>query len=271
MTAAGDPLYFFAVLKYNTLVMNDNYFYSENSNIRAYEVDFTGKLLPSGLLVRTQEISEDHGVILGIGREDIIKSRGLCWMILHMHFEADRYPYIADKIRTRTWAYVESRACVRRNYVFEDPEGRPYFRGTSEWVLFRLEEKKLALPKAIEDLWSEKKLVDDPAPYTKRQRPNQHLTDFAVHRVLYSDCDMNRHMNNVKYLDSVLDSYPVDFVLSNEIAEFDMTYVGQASLGDELVLRKYEDGAVHYISGFVGENNIFNTILKWRNITKEGR
>ena len=244
--------------------MDDKYFYETNDNIRAYEVGFNGKLLLSGVLVRAQEVSEDHGVATGIGREDLIGSRGLCWMILHMRFEADRYPKIADKVKTRTWAYVKGRTAVHRNYVLTSPEGESYFRGSSEWVLYRLNDRKLALPKAIADLWHEEKRIEDLAEDTPRQRAFADTEPFVSHTVTFTDCDMNRHMNNVKYLDTVIDSYPLDFVLTHEIAVFDVTYVNQAAPGEQLDIRKREEGDTHFISAFVGDRNIFNTIIEWR-------
>ena len=50
----------------------------------------------------------------------------------------------------------------------------------------------------------------------------------------YNDVDVNGHINSVKYIEHILDLFPIDLYKSKRIQRFEMAYVAESYYGDEL-------------------------------------
>jgi acyl-ACP thioesterase len=52
----------------------------------------------------------------------------------------------------------------------------------------------------------------------------------------YSDIDMNGHVNSVKYIEHALDLWDTEFYKHHWLHRFEIAYVAEAHLGDDLLL-----------------------------------
>ncbi len=73
------------------------------------------------------------------------------------------------------------------------------------------------------------------------------LTDAGSRRIVYADCDVNRHMNNTNYPDmfvGCLPEYP------GRVTEFEIAYLSEAPMGESvrLLWGKAPDGSVYFRS-----------------------
>ena len=50
----------------------------------------------------------------------------------------------------------------------------------------------------------------------------------------YNDVDINGHINSVKYIEHVLDLWPLDWYRAHRIRRFEIAYVAEAHAGDQL-------------------------------------
>jgi acyl-ACP thioesterase len=50
----------------------------------------------------------------------------------------------------------------------------------------------------------------------------------------YSDVDINGHINSVKYIEHILDLWPLDWYKYHAVKRFDVAYVAEAHAGDVL-------------------------------------
>jgi len=62
-------------------------------------------------------------------------------------------------------------------------------------------------------------------------------SDPSLYRIKFSDLDQNNHVNNVKYIQHILDSYPGDFLAKNKILTFEINYLSESSLDDQVGLK----------------------------------
>jgi acyl-ACP thioesterase len=58
----------------------------------------------------------------------------------------------------------------------------------------------------------------------------------ARHRVVYSDIDINGHVNSIKYIEHILDLFPLDTYRTRRLRRFEVAYVAEGYAGDELLL-----------------------------------
>lgn len=52
----------------------------------------------------------------------------------------------------------------------------------------------------------------------------------------YSDVDINGHVNSVKYIEHILDLWPIEWYREHRIHRFEIAYVAEAYAGDRLSL-----------------------------------
>jgi acyl-ACP thioesterase len=50
----------------------------------------------------------------------------------------------------------------------------------------------------------------------------------------YHDVDINGHVNSVKYIEHVLDLWPLEWYREHQIRRFEIAYVAEAHAGDQL-------------------------------------
>ena len=59
--------------------------------------------------------------------------------------------------------------------------------------------------------------------------------------VYYSDIDINRHVNSIKYIEHVLDLFSKDWYAGHVIRRFEMAYVAESYSGDTLSFFREEN------------------------------
>lgn len=236
---------------------------TQQVTLRAFESDFSGGLWkPSGILVRMQEIAEDHAIALGYGRRDMVDVSGMVWMLTRLHLEMKKYPKIAQDIVIKTWHGKVERLTFPRYFSFEYPNGEELGCATSDWVLFRLWDRKLMRPSAIPPTEVDESLLP-PARSPERIRLPEQMNLAEVRRVRYSDTDMNEHLNNAKYADWICDLFPTQKLLEQRLSELDITYSAEAAVDQEIELKTAEVEGRFYVSGETQDKAVFSAAGRW--------
>ena len=77
---------------------------------------------------------------------------------------------------------------------------------------------------------------DKECPIEKGGRVKMSDKAELVHTIdtYYNDVDINGHINSVKYIEHVLDLWPLDWYRRHGIRRFEIAYVAEAHAGDRL-------------------------------------
>lgn len=62
----------------------------------------------------------------------------------------------------------------------------------------------------------------------------------------YNDVDINGHINSVKYIEHVLDLWPMEWYRDHSIRRFEIAYVAEAHAGDQLSFYREETAEGEY-------------------------
>ena len=67
-----------------------------------------------------------------------------------------------------------------------------------------------------------------------------------VYQTRYSDIDINGHVNSIKYIEHILDLFPMETFKDKQVKRFEMAYVAESYYGDSLSFYKEEkeDGSI---------------------------
>ena len=86
------------------------------------------------------------------------------------------------------------------------------------------------------------------------------------HTVVYSDFDRQRHVNNVQYLQWMLDVFPMEHLTDNSAAELSINFHAEAAYGESVVIRRRDEGPVSDVGVFREQDgsSICSAHITWR-------
>lgn len=179
--------------------------YEEQFRVGARDIDPFNQCRPSSLMNFLQEAATAAAVELHVAREDMRKGYGMFWMMARAWYELRKPVFWNDTLTIRTWHRGGRGAMMYRDFDI-CRGGEPIGEAVNVWVLADIETHKL---RRLEDI----RAFDGTSggalcrtrPLPKLRIPVA-LRPAEERRLHYSDCDVNGHVNNVRYLDFACDA-----------------------------------------------------------------
>ena len=229
--------------------------------LRALDVDIRGNWMPSAIFVRMQEIAEDHATAVGLGRVDLIDTKGLGWVLTRLNLGMERYPKIGQTIKVATWPLKPTKLLFLRHFMFWDDTG-VLGRASSQWVLFDIAERAIRRTATVGDYPydpNEKGVIEEPG---KIMLPSE-MDEITTRKVMYSDVDMNRHMNNTKYLNWICELFPTEILQNRSIKNVKINYIAEAAIDQQVSLFTKEADGGWYVVGKTDGKTVFDSFVEW--------
>lgn len=210
--------------------------YQEQLTIKSYQTNQYGKASIASLFNIMLEAAWAHAQIMDWGYDDL-KNHNLFWVLSRFYLQVEKYPEWQDQITLNTWSAGTDGIYAYREYILEDESGNVLLRASSAWLIldmdsrkiFRLNDYKTTFPKRIEA---------NSCRNPKRIKPDAHSGNLNYSPVLFSELDINKHFNSVKYVERVLDDFGIDFLNTYEPAELEVNYLKEGVAGDSIAVTR---------------------------------
>jgi len=210
--------------------------FQEKIVIKSYQTNQYGKASIAALFHVMLEAAWAHAQIMDWGYDDL-KSNNLFWVLSRFYLQVEKYPAWQDEITLHTWSAGTDGVYAYREYVIEDSKGDIILKASSAWLIldmeshkiFRLSDYKTTFPKRIDV---------NACRNPKRIKPDAHSKELIFSPVLFSELDINKHFNSVKYVERVLDDFGIDFLNAHEPAEMEVNYLKEAVAGDSIAVTR---------------------------------
>ena len=89
-------------------------------------------------------------------------------------------------------------------------------------------------------------------------------TDKTLDRkVLFTDCDINQHMNNTVYVEWACDLLGGEFLKSKKLVDWRMAYHTEAMEGETITMKYALKDDILYVIGQVGERKVYEVWMKF--------
>ncbi|MCM1077920.1 MAG: thioesterase [Bacteroidales bacterium] len=164
------------------------------------------------------------------------------WVLSRLVIEMTDMPKQYEKFSVETWVESAIRYFTNRNFRVESQDGRSIGYGRSIWALIDTETRQPCNLMDIRDgeieYWAESKKecpIDKPGRVKMSKCVPMDMELVAK----YSDIDVNGHVNSVKYIEHVLDLFPLDIYQNKFLSRFEIAYVAECHAGD--ILRFYKE------------------------------
>ena len=169
-----------------------------NYRVEPQDVDFTLRAtIPSlGSAILNTAGIDAHGKGFGV---DALNADNHSWVLSRMAVEFDCQPGQYTDYTIATWINEYGRVLSTRNFTLTDAAGNEFGRAVTQWAMIDLKSRSALDLSWVGNAHAEA-IVDAPSPTDKpRKIRDVDPAQTAVHKVVYSDIDFNRHVNTMRY------------------------------------------------------------------------
>ena len=216
--------------------------YHEDFRVRSYECAPDATLRLPGVLNLFQEAASNHAASLGYDFPVVDESTGErgAWVLAQIRVHMDRYPRWRDTVRIRTIPHAARALFAHRDFVVETPGGDRYGCGTSRWMILDLKTRKaVRIPATASFDPLPVPLFGEGEPFTRLRYPAEPPPGESrrEYRVMRSHIDTNGHVNNVHYVNWMLESVPADIDARLHVSDIEIAYRSETLYGESVSTR----------------------------------
>ena len=220
----------------------DNKIGTYNFVAEPFHVDFTGRLTLGVLGNHLLNCAGFHATERGFGMATL-NEENYTWVLSRLAIEMDEMPYQYETFSVQTWVENVYRLFTDRNFAIVGKDGRKIGYARSVWAMISMQTRKPIDLMAMHDGSIVDYVCDEPCPIEKPSRIKITATEpVATLKAKYSDIDVNGHVNSIRYIEHILDLFPLEKYRTERIRRFEMAYVAESYYGDELSFYLDDDG-----------------------------
>lgn len=191
--------------------------WKEEIVIRSYDVDCKNQLRIDRICSYFQEVAEHHADDLGVGF-DQMQVAGLVWVLSRLEIRFDSFPEWGDAITIETWPSGNERLYYRREFSVIRQDGIKIITASSFWLSINIQNRRpklFPLPEVVKELEGSYALevMTGAIPHPVEE-------ESRIITVQYGDLDLNRHVNNARYVYWITDMFPVEYQDEHAIESF---------------------------------------------------
>jgi medium-chain acyl-[acyl-carrier-protein] hydrolase len=234
--------------------------------IKTSELDFRKRIPPSVLYRCLQESAENHAVAYAFDSETLLL-KGLSWVLLKIHLLVDEYPEGRQDIIVETWpSALESRYAHRDFQVLLPGRPDPIARAVSTWVLLDVARSR---PSVVGTLLGEGHVVRRPRalenPFPALTPAGDVVRTLTV-PVRLSDLDINDHVNNLHYVEWIVESVPESVWRETTPAEIQIEFKRAVRYGESARVETFGTGGgvyTHRITSSGASGDVVLARTRW--------
>jgi acyl-ACP thioesterase len=224
----------------------------ESFSVRSYEVDAFNELAVPALWGYLQEAAGLSAESLGFGVKRCLDA-GFTWVLARQRLEIARAARIGQTIEVETWPNGTDRLAAHREFVVREG-GAEIARATSTWFLLDVRTRRPVDPgAALDDAFPRGRgpaaVALPGAKIPTVERPDVERP-FAIR---FADIDLNWHVNNVTYVQWLLESVPKETWHGMRPSAVDAQYVAECDWGGRVLTRASAAGPGQFLHQVVRE------------------
>jgi len=209
-------------------------------HIESYLCDFKGNVrlpLIGNYMLHAATI---HAQERGFGYEVLMKDH-LAWVLSRMSVEIYEYPQNEDDLIVETWVENVIRFFTQRCFRLMNQQKKIIGYARTIWAAIDITTRRpidiLVWRPDVCDYLDD--TID--CPIEKPGKIAQVHHDHAISYIVkYSDIDINKHMNSIRYLEHNIDLFDLSMFDRKTIRRFEIMYLAESSFGDIVTFYKQE-------------------------------
>lgn len=211
-----------------------------------FHTDFSGKLTMCVLGNHLLNCAGFHAADRGFGIATLNENH-YTWVLSRMAVEMYEMPLAYARFSVETWVENVYRLFTDRDFAILTAEGKPVGYARSVWAMINMETRKPADLLSLHGGNITSYVCDKECPIAKagRVKVENVMPEMEV-QAKYSDIDINGHVNSIKYIEHILDLFPLSMFKEKMLRRFEVAYVTESYFGDVLTFYKEQVGENEY-------------------------
>ena len=223
--------------------------YCEKTLLLSRDCDLGCLWRPSAILTAMQETAGMHSHILGCGRETLVQ-KGVVWVLTRCEVQMEKEARMGSRLSIETFPMPLRRWFFPRYFVFRDEAGAQVGAAGTLWVLFDLEKRCMVAPGDVAGAIPDN---SDLTPPLGVPGPVPRLTTGgtleSARTPVYSELDVNGHVNNARYADWLCDALGLEVMREYRVKTMRLSYAAEIRPGQAMELRLTRDGLAYHLTG----------------------
>jgi len=203
--------------------------------VEPFSEDYSGHLSWFFLGNHLLRCASLHAGMHGFGYDDVMRSHHV-WVLSRLVIELEKMPRTGDSYTVETWVSKIYRQFTDRLYAITGEGGKVFGHGYSVWALIDMDSREAMDFSELPDEGFADAVIDRTVPIkgpgrvrVKAQEPVRSL------KASYSDLDINRHVNSIRYIQMILDLFGEQLCQEGQrVRRLDVAYCSESYCGDQL-------------------------------------
>ena len=204
--------------------------YSVSYLLTAAECGPEQYMTPPLMVNRLIEVATLHANYLGIGYARL-QAHGLAWVLSRVSLEMNRWPSVGEEYALRTWVEGCNRLFSQRNMeITSVRSGEVLGYARTIWMAIDIKRRVAGEIPSLDTL-AQVVVEDRPCPIAPTPRLREPKGDDmhdTAYTFRYTDLDFNRHVNTVRYLELLIDQWPLPWHDAHSLVRLDMAFLHEA-------------------------------------------
>lgn len=225
------------------------YKYTTPFKVRSYEVDHHQEASISVICNYFQEAAGLHARELRFDISDLQK-KGLTWILYKLQVKVHTFPKRWESIQVTTWPSTGDGLRAYRDYELHSEDGDLLAVGLSQWMVLDIHKKRPV--KMPDELMSSRFKTDKHVLDLHKNNLEKLSSEKAafITTAGLNDLDMNKHVNNVRYIDWMTGYECPEKGKTNKCNELVIQYASETKAGDRIYLSSQvesnQNGEINY-------------------------
>jgi len=214
--------------------MTDLSIYSQKFAIGSFDSDWHGNAKLTSICNYLQEIAGNHVDRIGQGLEDLNENNH-AWVLSRLRIKIIRPAKWKESIRIETFPTGIKGLFGARDFRIFDADNKVIALASSNWLVVDVNSHRPIRP---HEVVKNMPLGNYPEVFEKElgklaplSQDAELIEEIKVH---YSDIDINRHVNNVKYLKWLIDALPIETLTEKPVSELEINFLHELKLGEQI-------------------------------------
>ncbi len=237
-------------------------------SVHSYEADFKGRATITAIMQFMQETAWQHAEKLGLGYKSLL-TKNMIWVLSRLRLQMDYFPRWQENLSVETWpSGMDNLFCYRDHRIY-DQDGSPCGKATSTWLVIDIGSRR---PQRVSSYLGDtkfEKIMENFSEYAEKLKKVENPEHSTENQIRYSDIDVHAHLNNVKYIEFIMNSYPIDFIKNNDPAEMVINFLNEAEGGEKITINRSDLGNnefLHNITRASDNAEMSRIKMKWRKL-----
>jgi len=215
--------------------------WTEDFRVQSFHMDPTGNAMLTTICNFLQEGASMHAEKAGFGFEHMLKQNQF-WVLTRLKVIIDSYPHWMDELKLKTWSRGKNGIFYLRDFFIENDQQKPIIKATSSWAALSTKSRRPEVVAHLEDglhTYAEQIALDE---RLEKLPEIQSPVLMRTRLIEFTDIDIVFHVNNVKYIEMIVNSYPKETLIKNRIHSLEVNYLGEALYND--IVSIYRDDSI---------------------------